>query len=180
MDITGVDPMDILELMAALADAQTVADKADATQDEVDEAVAALQAVVEELKKPVVTPTETPTKVDKAALEAAVAEANALDPYAYADFTAVLDAINAAFDVIDKADATQAEVDAALEALEAAVAALTPATTPTEEPTTTPEVTPLPEGVVMGVRLLDGTDLPVKENGTKEFYMQRSLKWCTH
>ena len=65
-------------------------------------------------------------KVDKAALEAAIAEAGAIDKTAYTEASvADLDAAVAAAEAIrDKADATQEEVDDAAQAVRDAIAAL--------------------------------------------------------
>ena len=62
--------------------------------------------------------------VDKTALEALVDYANELDPYGYKDFMPVMDALFEASGILAKENATQAEVDAALEALQAAIDAL--------------------------------------------------------
>ena len=60
-------------------------------------------------------------EVDKTALETLVNKANELDPYAYKDFMPVMDALFEASGVLANENATQAEVDAALEALQAAI-----------------------------------------------------------
>ena len=114
---------------AAIDAAEAVYDKADATQAEVDNAVAALEDAIAAFEASVIG--ELP--VNKDALAAKIAEAEDLleaaevgtapgqyPEEAYNTFEA---AINAAKAVNDDEDATQAEVDAAVEALEDAIAA---------------------------------------------------------
>ena len=106
-------------LAAAVEAAQAVLDNADAASADVCAAVVALEDAIAALEeKPVVE------QVDKTALQDAINAANLLNPDDYVDFVPVMEALDAAWDVIDDADATQEEVDAALDALNAAVEAL--------------------------------------------------------
>ena len=108
----------------ALKAAQAVLADAEATQEEVDAATAALRTALEGLVE----------KADTAALEAAVAEAEALDGSKYTEdsYAAVTAALEAAKAVLSNENATQEEVDGALAALNAAVEGLVEA----EEPPT--------------------------------------------
>ena len=92
-----------------------------------------------------------PKSADKTALNAAIAQADALDLEQYQEQgkDAFRAALAAAKTVAEKADATQAEVDQAVQALETAMAALKrvevqPTPTPEVQPTPTPEVQPTP------------------------------------
>ena len=113
----------------ALADAKDIFDKADATQEEVDAATAALTDAAKKLEtKP------APVEVNKEALQQAI-EANAdkvEEDYTETSWADFAKALADAKDVFDKADATQAEVDAATKALTDAAAALK--VKPTEPP----------------------------------------------
>ena len=106
---------------SALSAAQIVSDDTDATQIEVDDALAALEAAIAAL----VIETPVPT-VDKTALDAAIAGVAAL---VEADYTAdswatFASALSAAQIVSGDTDATQIEVDNALLTLNDAIAAL--------------------------------------------------------
>jgi hypothetical protein len=129
-------------LNAAIADAQAIVQKTDATQTEVDEQVTTLNAAVSTFNaaKQQGTKTEGSPAADKSALNTAVTAANDaksgvvidtnaanVDVGTYWTTQAVLDTLNAAIAdaqvVVQKADATQAEVNAQASALSAAVAA---------------------------------------------------------
>ena len=112
-------------LETALAAAKEAADFTWAAQEDVDAAAAALQKAIDALVKLV-------PAVDKSALEAAIAEAGALDPEDYTEETwaGVADALEAAKDVAADETATQEQVDDARKALDAAVGALAPAGEP--------------------------------------------------
>ena len=102
------------------------------SQAEVDLAAEELNAAVEALEaKPVDPPVE---KVDKSALEAAIAAAQALNPTDYEDFDGVSAALTAAIDLTKDDTATQAQVDAATAALNAAVDALVKKDEPVDPP----------------------------------------------
>ena len=128
-------------MKTALDAAKAVNAKEDATQKEVDDAKAALEAAVAGLKK---AEAEKPVVADKKALASAITAAEALKAadYTAESYAAVQTALTAAKTVNGKAEATQAEVDAATTALNTAVAKLVKATTP--EPT--PEKKPLEKG----------------------------------
>ena len=106
-------------LAQALANAKTVNAKADATQAEVDAAKDALNAAVAALER-------KPGVADKTALQAAIAAAEKLNQAEYTEesWAALAQALANAKAVNEKTDATQAEVDAAAQALQAAIDAL--------------------------------------------------------
>lgn len=109
-----------------------------ATQDEVDEAAAALKEAIAALEKAPAEPSEEPTEpseeptepVDKSDLEKAIDKAESLKKADYNKKS--WDAMQAALKVAEKVlayeDATQEEVDAAADALNKAIKALVPAT----------------------------------------------------
>lgn len=101
---------------AALTAAQGVNDQADATQEGVDAALAALNDAAAALVK----------LADKSALTAAIEQVSALQEadYTAASWQTLSDALTAAQTVADKEDATQEEVDAALSPLYDAMGAL--------------------------------------------------------
>ena len=107
------------DFASALARAKNVNNNANATQDEVDAAKAALEAAIAALEK-------KPGAADKTALQAAITAAEALnqDDYTAESWAALAQALAEAKTVNAKADATQAEVDAAAQALQAAIDAL--------------------------------------------------------
>ncbi len=105
---------------AALEAAKAVAENEAATQDEIDEATAALNDAMDALVA------VEPIVVDKSALSAAIQEAEALkaDDYTEESWAAVEEALADAKEVYDNAEATQEEVDAATAALNDAMDAL--------------------------------------------------------
>lgn len=111
-------PASLEALQNAVDEAQTVYNKADATQTEVDNAKANVEAKIAALKE----------KADKSALRLAVkaaeGEAALTDKYTEESIAALQTAINAANAVLADDNATQAEVDAQVEAVNAAKAAL--------------------------------------------------------
>lgn len=111
-------PASLEALQNAVDEAQTVYDKADATQTEVDNAKANVEAKIAALKE----------KADKSALRLAVkaaeGEAALTDKYTEESIAALQTAIDAANRVLADDNATQAEVDAQVEAVNAAKAAL--------------------------------------------------------
>lgn len=111
-------PASLEALQNAVDEAQTVYNKADATQTEVDNAKANVEAKIAALKE----------KADKSALRLAVkaaeGEAALTDKYTEESITALQTAIDAANRVLADDNATQAEVDAQVEAVNAAKAAL--------------------------------------------------------
>lgn len=111
-------PASLEALQNAVDEAQTVYNKADATQTEVDNAKANVEAKIAALKE----------KADKSALRLAVTaaegEAALTDKYTEESIAALQTAINAANAVLADDNATQAEVDAQVEAVNAAKAAL--------------------------------------------------------
>lgn len=111
-------PASLEALQNAVDEAQTVYNKADATQTEVDNAKANVEAKIAALKE----------KADKSALRLAVtaaeSEAALTDKYTEESIAALQTAIDAANRVLADDNATQAEVDAQVEAVNAAKAAL--------------------------------------------------------
>lgn len=111
-------PASLEALQNAVDEAQTVYNKADATQTEVDNAKANVEAKIAALKE----------KADKSALRLAVkaaeGEAALTDKYTEESIAALQTAINEANAVLADDNATQAEVDAQVEAVNAAKAAL--------------------------------------------------------
>lgn len=105
-------------LQNAVNEAQAIYDKADATQTEVDNAKANVETKIAALKE----------KADKSALRLAVTaaegEAALTDKYTEESIAALQTAINEANAVLADDNATQAEVDAQVEAVNAAKAAL--------------------------------------------------------
>lgn len=101
---------------AALAAAQGVNDQTDASQEDVDTALAALNDAVAALAK----------QTDKTALNAAIEQVSALQKadYTAASWQTLSDALTAAQTAASKEDATQEEVDAALSPLYDAMGAL--------------------------------------------------------
>ena len=111
-------PASLEALQNAVDEAQTVYNKADATQTEVDNAKANVEAKIAALKE----------KADKSALRLAVkaaeGEAALTDKYTEESIAALQTAIDAANRVLADDNATQAEVDAQVEAVNAAKATL--------------------------------------------------------
>ena len=111
-------PASLEALQNAVDEAQTVYNKADATQTEVDNAKANVEAKIAALKE----------KADKSALRLAVkaaeGEAALTDKYTEESIAALQTAINEANAVLADDNATQADVDAQVEAVNAAKAAL--------------------------------------------------------
>lgn len=111
-------PASLEALQNAVDEAQTVYNKADATQTEVDNAKANVEAKIAALKE----------KADKSALRLAVkaaeGEAALTDKYTEESIAALQTAIDAANRVLADDNATQADVDAQVEAVNAAKAAL--------------------------------------------------------
>lgn len=116
--IDAYTPASLEALQNAVDEAQTVYNKADATQTEVDNAKANVEAKIAALKE----------KADKSALRLAVkaaeGEATLTDKYTEESIAALQTAIDAANRVLADDNATQAEVDAQVEAVNAAKAAL--------------------------------------------------------
>lgn len=111
-------PASLEALQNAVDEAQTVYNKADATQTEVDNAKANVEAKIAALKE----------KADKSALRLAVTaaegEAALTDKYTEESIAALQTAINEANAVLQDPDATQDEIDAAVQAVKEAKAAL--------------------------------------------------------
>ncbi|CQR48488.1 Endo-alpha-N-acetylgalactosaminidase precursor [Paraliobacillus sp. PM-2] len=105
----------------ALAAAKAVASEGEATQGDVDEALAALTTAHEGLKE-AEEPTESEDPADKTALEEKIAEVEDLDETAYTEesWTTLTEALAVAKIVASETNATQDNVDEALAALTAA------------------------------------------------------------
>ena len=118
----------------ALTEAKAVLDNAEATQEEVNEALTALTAAYEGLEEEVVVPA-----VDKTALQSKYDEVKGTESEGYTSesYAAFSTALTEAKAVLDDAEATQEEVNEALTALTAAYEGLEEAEEPgTEEPGT--------------------------------------------
>ena len=114
----------------ALSEAVRVAENADATQDVVDNAERVLRAAIDGL-----VVKEIPAQVDKTNLENAMKEAQALkkDDYTEASYKVLEDALKAALEVAENADATQEEVNNAEKVLRNAVSGLVSKEKPGED-----------------------------------------------
>ncbi|RSX58743.1 lacto-N-biosidase [Bifidobacterium samirii] len=159
LDEAGYTAESWVDYQTALARAREVNDDADATQDEVDEARTALADAYDGLTekepepKPDPDPDPEPTPADKTALQTAYDEAVKLsDGSSYTDesWAAFIAARDAAASVLGKDDATQNEVDAALQTLDDASRNLvekepTPDPDPDPDPDPTPDPDPGPE-----------------------------------
>ena len=114
-----------VDFKAAYDAAVVVLDNVDATQEEVDNATTALEAAIEALEEKPAEPT-----VDKTALEAAIAAADALDVntdnYTIDSVEAFDVAYSEAIVIFADEEATQEAVDEATALLEAAIEGLTP------------------------------------------------------
>lgn len=126
----GQYPAEAIEaLTVAITAAQAAAERAEATQIELDQALISLLAVIEAFQAAVIADQEEPA--DKAGLEEAIAEAEALvaeaeigaEPgqYPAEAIEALEEAIAAAQTVLEYADADQEKVDAEVERLLAAI-----------------------------------------------------------
>jgi len=115
--IKDSNPAAAATLLDAINAAKTVKDNADATQEQVDAAIAALTGAKTTAEQTVLTETKT-------ALNDAITEAeayyNSIKDSNPAAAATLLEAINAAKAVKDNADATQEQVDAAIAALASA------------------------------------------------------------
>ena len=130
-------------LQTALAAAKTVEGSTDATQTQVNEALTALQGAMKAL-------VDAPApSVDKSDLTAAITEAEQLQEKDYTpeSWANLQTALAAAKTVEGNADATQAQVNEALAALQSARKALVdaPAPSPSVEPSTEPTTQPTTE-----------------------------------
>ncbi|MCD7950013.1 MAG: metallophosphoesterase [Erysipelotrichaceae bacterium] len=110
----------------ALNAANTVLSNEDATQDEIDSALAALQAAYDGL-------TTTTTTVDREELETLISQLeaiiNAESTYTAESYEAYITALNTANEVLSDISATQGEINSAIKALQVAYDSLTEATT---------------------------------------------------
>ena len=120
--IKDSNPTAAATLLEAINAAKTVKDNADATQEQVDAAIAALAGAKTTAEQTVLTETKT-------ALNDAITEAeayyNSIKDSNPAAAATLLEAINAAKAVKDNADATQEQVDAAIATLSTAINAAT-------------------------------------------------------
>ena len=114
----------------ALADAKAVLTSAEATQEQVDAAAETLQQAIRDLKPAETTDPGEPGAVDTTMLVATIAKGHAIDRTAYTaeSLKALDEALSNAQQVLSDKDATQKQVDAAVEAIEDALAGLKPAT----------------------------------------------------
>ena len=115
--IKDSNPTAAATLLEAINAAKAVKDNADATQEQVDAAIAALASAKTTAEQTVLTETKTALNTDITAAETYYNSIKDSNPAAAAT---LLDAINAAKTVKDNADATQEQVDAAIAALASA------------------------------------------------------------
>jgi hypothetical protein len=115
--IKDSNPAAAATLLDAINAAKTVKDNADATQEQVDAAIAALASAKTTAEQTVLTETKSALNDDITDAEAYYNSIKDSNPAAAAT---LLDAINAAKQVKDNADATQEQVDAAIAALASA------------------------------------------------------------
>ena len=115
--IKDSNPAAAATLLDAINAAKTVKDNADATQEQVDAAIAALTGAKTTAEQTVLTDTKDELNDDITAAETYYNSIKDSNPAAAAT---LLDAINAAKTVKDNADATQEQVDAAIAALASA------------------------------------------------------------
>ena len=117
-DLSGYTADSVQVLRNALLTAKEVYDDKNATQKDVDAALAQLKEAIEGLVE-----VEEETKVDKTELKALIDETEKMDLKPYTDETvlAVKNALKEARTVYDNKDATQKDVDAALAQLKKAV-----------------------------------------------------------
>jgi hypothetical protein len=115
--IKDSNPAAAATLLDAINAAKTVKDNADATQEQVDAAIAALASAKTTAEQTVLTETKTALNDDITEAEAYYNSIKDSNPTAAAT---LLEAINAAKTVKDNADATQEQVDAAIAALASA------------------------------------------------------------
>ncbi len=116
--IKDSNPAAAATLLDAINAAKTVKDNADATQEQVDAAIAALASAKTTAEQTVLTETKDELNDDITEAEAYYNSIKDSNPAAAAT---LLDAINAAKTVKDNADATQEQVDAAIAALSTAI-----------------------------------------------------------
>ena len=112
----GLDPSSIEELKAVMEEAQKVYDNRDAMEPEITEAVENLKEAIDNVRH----------QADKSTLTTVIAKAESIDLSEYIEegqdtFTAALES---AKEIYDDPSATQEEVDAAADALNAAITAL--------------------------------------------------------
>ena len=115
-DSEGLDPSSIEELKAVMEEAQKVYDNRDAMEPEITEAVENLKEAIDNVRH----------QADKSTLATVIAKAESIDLSEYIEegqdaFTAALES---AKEIYDDPSATQEEVDAAADALNAAITAL--------------------------------------------------------
>lgn len=110
----------------AVASAEEVLANEDATQEDVDDAVAVLQTAIDALEEKTEPEPVPEPEVDKTALQELVDEVASMDEDAYTEesFQAVKDAVASAQEVLANEDATQEDVDNAVAALQAAIDSL--------------------------------------------------------
>ena len=200
-DDTWTTAEDVEELTKAIALAQVVADKADAKQDEVDEASVALQEAISALGATLKAGTkvypeepdpEEPTPANKTALTTQITAAKTIIEDAVVsedgsdvepteqwvtqeDVDTLQSAVDTAQEVADNEDATQEDVDGAVEALNTAIATFGEAKqdgTKVEEPRDiTAELTALISDATKAK-----TYVNISEDGTD---VQMGQKWVT-
>ena len=151
-DAEEYDPEDYTEasydvFATAAGDALAVFENEDATQEEVDEAVANLEEAIAGLVE--VDEPEEPEEVDTSDLEELVEEANGFDAEDYTEesFAALTAAIVVAEEILADEEATEEQVNNALDILQTAIDELDAIEEPTPEPEPETDVSELKEAV---------------------------------
>lgn len=155
---------------SALKKANDVNADENATQDEVDEALKALNDAITAL-----VPKQSET-VDKTKLEAKIAEVEALkeDDYTEASWGALIEKLKAANEVVSNDNATQNDVDTALADLNAAKEALVKAETPVDDSIRLTIETPTATGHTLSVSQTFAETITL--NADKEAFLEFKLK----
>ncbi|MCD8333808.1 MAG: FIVAR domain-containing protein [Clostridiales bacterium] len=115
-------------MQTALTSAKSVLSDADATQTQVDEAIAALNSAIDALEAPVSEETQEELKTTVSQVSVLI-QTLTQSGYTTESWDAVQTALAAANAVLSDPDASQSEVEAAIAALNSAVAALEAVTT---------------------------------------------------
>ena len=115
--IKDSNPAAATTLLDAINTAKTVKDNADATQEQVDAAIAALASAKTTAEQTVLTETKNELNDDNDDITEAEAYYNSIKDSNPAAAATLLDAINAAKTVKDNADATQSEIETAAQTL---------------------------------------------------------------
>lgn len=127
-------------LKAAIKDAEAIANKENATEQEIKDAIQALQDAIDQLAKKPEDPSPSDPKTDlKAKIKAAKEEAAKDSVYTKESLDNLKAAIAAAEEIVNKENATDKEISDAIKALQSAIDKLEQKTDQTPDPEPTPE-----------------------------------------